>query len=72
MFRRLRQNPLLWRFIKFSLVGGVGFLIAWSILWIFTEKVGLWYMMSAIIAQVAATIWNFSANNWWTWRQVEK
>jgi len=56
------------KFGKFCLVGGVGFLIAYSLLWIFTEKVGLWYMYSALVAQAAATIWNFTANLKWTFR----
>lgn len=56
------------KFGKFSLVGGVGFLIAYGLLWVLTEKAGLWYMYSALIAQVIATIWNFTFNLKWTFR----
>jgi putative flippase GtrA len=66
MINRIKGNPLLWKFTKFCLVGGVGFLIAYSLLWILTEKAGMWYMFSALIAQVAATLWNFWANLKWT------
>lgn len=56
------------KFGKFCAVGGVGFLIAYGLLWVFTEKVGLWYMYSALVAQAVATIWNFSLNLKWTFR----
>jgi dolichol-phosphate mannosyltransferase len=68
----MAKHKLVVRFGKFCIVGGIGFLIAYSLLWVFTEKVGLWYMISALIAQVAATIWNFWANNSWTWKSNEK
>jgi dolichol-phosphate mannosyltransferase len=57
------------KFVKFSVVGGVGFLIAYTLLYVLTEFAGFWYMLSAIFAQVAATIWNFTANYKWTFRQ---
>ena len=63
------KNSWIRKFFKFALVGGVGFLIAYSLLWILTEKAGLWYMFSALIAQVAATIWNFTANLKWTFNE---
>ena len=56
------------KFGKFAIVGGVGFLIAYSLLWVLTEKAGMWYMYSALVAQVAATIWNFTLNLKWTFR----
>jgi dolichol-phosphate mannosyltransferase len=72
LIERIKHNPLAVRFGKFCIVGGIGFLIAYSLLWVFTEKVGLWYMISALIAQVVATVWNFFGNNFWTWKQHEK
>jgi len=56
------------KFGKFCAVGGVGFLIAYGLLWVLTDKVGMWYMYSALVAQVAATIWNFTFNLKWTFR----
>ncbi len=65
----LIKRGLIRKFIKFCLVGGIGFLIAYSLLWILTEKVGLWYMFSALIAQVVATVWNFWGNLRWTFHK---
>jgi putative flippase GtrA len=56
------------KFGKFCITGGVGFLIAYSLLWILTEKAGFWYMWSALMAQVAATIWNFTISLKWVFK----
>jgi len=56
------------KFGKFCLVGSAGFLIAYGLLWILTEKAGMWYMHSALVAQVAATIWSFTLSLKWTFK----
>ena len=51
---------------KFMLVGGTGALITFGLTWIFTEKLGLWYMGSLVIATIVAMVSNFLFNNYWT------
>jgi len=41
------------------------------ILWILTDYVGLYYMLSQILGIAIATIWNYGGNKWLTWRQEE-
>jgi len=60
------------KFIKFCLVGAVGFLIQFGFLLLFTEVAKLWYVLSFIIAVSIATIWNFTANFKWTFTNKEK
>ncbi|MFB6145119.1 MAG: glycosyltransferase [Candidatus Nanohaloarchaea archaeon] len=52
--------------IKFGIVGGAGALVDMSLLYIFTEYVGLQYMLSAVISKETSTIANFSFNEAWT------
>lgn len=56
------------RFIKFGIVGGSGILINMGFLWFFTEIVGLFYLISSVLAIALAMINNFIWNDLWTWR----
>lgn len=56
------------RFIKFGIVGGSGILINMGFLWFFTEIVGIFYLISSVLAIALAMINNFIWNDLWTWR----
>ena len=56
------------RFIKFGIVGGSGILVNMGFLWFFTEMVGLYYLISSVLAIALAMISNFIWNDLWTWR----
>ena len=56
------------RFIKFCLVGSSGVLVNMGLLWLFTELVGLFYLVSAAIAIETSIINNFFLNDIWTFR----
>lgn len=47
------------KFIKFSLLGGIGVLLYYITLFTLTELFGLWYLISAVIASGINTIVNF-------------
>jgi len=54
------------KMLKFLLVGGLGIGINLGLLAFFTEVTGLWYMLSAVLGILVATLWNFAMNNLWT------
>lgn len=56
------------RFIKFGIVGGSGIFVNMGGLWFFTEVVGLYYLISSVLAIALAMISNFIWNDLWTWR----
>jgi putative flippase GtrA len=57
---------MLTKYVKFCIVGGTGALITLGVTWFLTEKVGLWYMGSLVIATLIAMTSNFLFNNYWT------
>jgi len=66
---------LLWRlvsktqgFIKYGLVGSVGFVIHLLVLWLLTDYGHLWYMLSATIAIIVAALNNYILNYLWTFK----
>ncbi len=56
------------RTLKFLIVGLIGFGVETGVLWLLTEKAGLFYVISAVIATETAIISNFILNDNWTFR----
>lgn len=56
------------RYIKFAVVGGIGSIINWAILYALTEHVGLWYIASSVIGILIATLHNYLLNHYWAFR----
>lgn len=56
--------------IKFGIVGASGVLVNMGLLYFLTEEVGLYYILSAVIAVETSIISNFALNEIWTF--VEK
>lgn len=48
-------------FILFVLIGIVGLILTLGLLWLFTEKLHIYYLISKIIATIIVYIWNFFA-----------
>jgi dolichol-phosphate mannosyltransferase len=59
------------KFLKFCIVGGLGFFINMGILYGLTES-GLYYMASSIISTVIAMISCYTMNNYWTFKSKRK
>jgi putative flippase GtrA len=55
-------------FIKYGLVGSVGFAVHLLVLWLLTDYLHLWYMVSAAIAIVVAALNNYILNYHWTFK----
>jgi putative flippase GtrA len=53
------------RFLGFALVGATGLVVNQVTLWILTEKVGIYYLLSAILATQVSTLWNFALVERW-------
>jgi len=63
-------NRLNARFLKFCIVGSSGVIVNMGLLWILTEKVGLYYLISSGIGIETSIITNFIFNDMWTWKEV--
>lgn len=56
-------------FVKFGVVGGIGTLVNIAILYLLTEKAGVYYMISAIFSFIFAMSSNFILNKLWTFKE---
>jgi putative flippase GtrA len=59
------------RLLKFCAVGGMGFFLNMGILYGLTES-GLYYMASYIIAIVLCMTFNYTVNNYWTFKSKRR
>jgi dolichol-phosphate mannosyltransferase len=66
--RTSAREPIVVRLAKFSIICSMGFAINEGILLLFTEVAGFYYIISAILGIIAATLFNFILNKWWTWQ----
>ncbi len=62
------RRARLCRLARFNAVslGGLGINVL--VLWLLTEHLGVYYLLSNLAGIVAATMWNFLVNSRWTWR----
>ena len=60
------------RFAEFALVGASGILVNSLALYLATAEFKIYYLVSAAIATVASTLWNFGLNEAWVFRSRSK
>ncbi len=68
LITELRSSAFMRRFLKFSIVGGSGVAVNMGLLYLLTEVVGLYYIISSLVAIETSVITNFILNDFWTWR----
>ena len=56
------------RFARFGVVGVSGLVVNTLVLALMTDVVGLFYVVSAVIATQASTLWNFCFTEAWVLR----
>ncbi len=68
LFRLMRASGEVSRLMKFCLVGASGVVVNLGLLWILTEFVGLFYLVSAAVSVEVSILSNFALNELWTFR----
>jgi len=63
------KKKVIREFFKFAFVGGIGTIINVLLLYILTEKVGVYYLLSAIVSFLIAMTSNFILNKVWTFKE---
>lgn len=57
---------------RFGIVGGIAFLIDYSILFICTEYLGIYYLISSFISFTVSTVFNYIASVRWVFDVDQK
>jgi dolichol-phosphate mannosyltransferase len=64
----LRFGPSISKFWRFGLVGVSGLVVNLLLLAFFTETVGLFYLVSLVLATQGSTLWNFLLTETWVFK----
>ena len=56
------KKPWFKQIRNFVIVGGTSFLIDYILLFVFTEYLGIWYLLSAALSFVTSTVFNYIAS----------
>jgi len=56
------------RFVKFGFASGIATLLDLFLLWVFVEFIGIYYLVSAIIAFLGGSSLNYGINKVWAFR----
>lgn len=60
VFTENKHNSI-FEFIVYGVIGVMGLALTELLMYIFTDKIGLYFMISKIIAAVIVLVWNFAA-----------
>lgn len=60
------------KFIKYNMSSVVATLIDLFALWAFTELLGIYYLISAVLAFSIGTVTNYSLNRYWNFKSTKK
>ena len=59
------------KLLKFGIAEGIGTLIVFALVWLITERWGLWYITSLAIATIIGFFFKYVANTLWTFKVNE-
>jgi len=65
-------KKLIKQLFRFGIVGGIAFLIDYSILFICTEYLGIYYLISSFISFTVSTVFNYIASVRWVFDVDQK
>lgn len=60
------------QFFKYCVGGATAFVVDFSLLYIFTELIGIWYLWSATLSFIIAALVNYFIQRFWTFKSKEK
>lgn len=55
--------------LKFAVVGGVSRATQTLVLFVLTDKLGVWYVWSSLVAVGVVFVFGFMANRFWTFKR---
>lgn len=65
--RQSAWSRMVWRWVKFNLVGGLGVLVQLAVLYLLAGLLAVHYLPATLLAVEAAILHNFCWHERWTW-----
>lgn len=72
MIEKLKNNKLLLQILRFGVVGGLAFLIDSSLLFVLTEYLHVYVLVSSVISFIVSLIFNYLLSIFWVFDVKKK
>ena len=72
MLQSIKKNKLMMQVLKFGVVGGTAFLIDASLLYVLTEFLGVYVLISSVISFLVSLIFNYLLSIFWVFDVSKK
>ena len=69
---KLLENKLVKQILRFTVVGGLAFVIDYGLLYVLTEFIGIHYLISSIISFTISVIFNYIMSITWVFDVTKK
>ncbi len=69
---KLLESKLIKQILKFTVVGGLAFVIDYGLLYVLTEFIGIHYLISSIISFTVSVIFNYIMSITWVFDVTKK
>lgn len=66
------KNPILTKIFRYIISGGTAAVVDLSLLYLFTDIFGIWYLFSAVGAFLVAFLVSFNLQKYWTFKDGSK
>lgn len=64
----IRRLPAAWLLFRYLVSGGTAATVNIGLLYVFTEKFGVWYLAASVLSFCCAFAVSFAMQKWWTFR----
>lgn len=64
-----RKNIL--KVVRFCISGGVSSILGFTILYVFTEYIGIWYLLSSVMSFIICDIFSFILKKFWVFEEKD-
>jgi len=61
VFAKEKMENGIFEFVSYAVIGVIGLAIDTFLVWLFTEQIGMWYIISKVLSTVIVFVWNFVA-----------
>lgn len=68
----MKNNKLFIQIFRFLIIGGIAFIIDYALLYLLTEYLGIYYLISSTISFTISVIFNYIASIKWVFETNEK
>lgn len=65
------NREIILKVVRFCISGGVSTILGFTILYVFTEYIGIWYLLSSVMSFIICDIFSFIIKKFWVFEEKD-